>query len=221
VLGHIFLFLWPEDLARQCLVNRRCQQVSKKNLPNALFKMMSSDDEAKTRARYGRVLAHVGDTRFDTTNYFLPREKNFGFITIPRGEFLFEKEQVKIGSFCLARYPVTVAQFAEFIRDGGYRKERFWREAREANYWNESGFKGCYDEMPRMAPADYGDIYRTPNHPVVGVTWCEAQAYCRWISEKLGDEMQLPSAEAWQYAASLGKQNNKYPWGDDARAFND
>jgi formylglycine-generating enzyme required for sulfatase activity len=66
-----------------------------------------------------------------------------------------------------------------------------------------------------------------PNHPMVGVTWYEAMAFCRWLTQMLNDghTYSLPTEAEWEYAAR-GTQRRRFPWGpedpDDERAnFND
>jgi formylglycine-generating enzyme required for sulfatase activity len=45
------------------------------------------------------------------------------------------------------------------------------------------------------------------------VSWYEAVAYCRWLSDKLGYLVRLPTEAEWQQAATSGKENRVYPWG--------
>ena len=53
---------------------------------------------------------------------------------------------------------------------------------------------------------------------MVGVTWYEAAAYCRWLTETTDDnfEYRLPTEAEWERAAR-GPQAWRYPWGDDWR----
>ncbi|TEU14814.1 MAG: hypothetical protein E3J21_14810 [Anaerolineales bacterium] len=95
------------------------------------------------------------------------------------------QHQPNLSAYSIGKYPVTNAQCAAFVQDGGYRNDEWWKEAISAAYWSPAGFKGYLDDEPRTGPATYGGVFELPNHPVVGVSWYEAVAFCRWLTERL------------------------------------
>ncbi len=51
------------------------------------------------------------------------------------------------------------------------------------------------------------------DEPVTNISWYEAKKYCDWLSKKIGFEVKLPTEAQWELAAG-GKENLKYPWGN-------
>jgi formylglycine-generating enzyme required for sulfatase activity len=112
--------------------------------------------------------------------------------------------------FCIAVYPITVAQFALFIQDGGYERKALWTRA--GWHWRE--------KEQRTRPDDYESAFQTPNHPRVGVTWYEAVAFCNWLNATFAPEelklpggwkVRLPSEAEWERAARH-TDGRKFPW---------
>ena len=48
------------------------------------------------------------------------------------------------------------------------------------------------------------------------MSWYEAVAYCRWLSEQLAADIRLPTEQQWEKAAR-GTEGREYPWGDGYR----
>lgn len=159
-------------------------------------------------------------------------------VTIPGGSFLMGTDdqegfpedgegpvrRVTVRPFLMDRRAVTNAQFAEFVRATRYRTEaeRFgWsyvfhlfvpERARrsvvgvhgQARWW--VAVKGACWQRPEGPDST---VRRRENHPVVHVSWADAQAYCRWAGAR------LPTEAEWECAARGGLEQQTYPWGNE------
>ncbi|MBV7336975.1 formylglycine-generating enzyme family protein [Chloroflexi bacterium TSY] len=101
----------------------------------------------------------------------------------------------------ISGYPVTVAQFQAFRTADGYQQQKYWTGAGWA--WRQ--------EEQIEAPREFDEIFQTPNHPQVGVSWYEAVAFCRWLTETFGYEVRLPTEAEWERAARH-TDGRTYPW---------
>lgn len=138
----------------------------------------------------------------------------FDWVAIPAGQVTLGKggenphgvgQTFQVDSFDMAKYPVTNAQFAKFIKAGGYENDAWWTEAglaqRNKEKWTEPRF---WDVSK----------WNTAEQPVVGVSWYEAVAFCLWLSETTGEKIGLPTEQQWQWAAQ-GDDGRIYPWGNE------
>ncbi len=112
-------------------------------------------------------------------------------------------KQVTVDGFELGRYPVTVKEYREFVDQGGYSNPEFWDNRRYKLF---------------RTPEGWAEQQRHPNRPVVGVSWWEAAAYCRFRSHGCGPlkTVRLPSESEWEYAARSGETNVIFAWSCDA-----
>jgi formylglycine-generating enzyme required for sulfatase activity len=123
-----------------------------------------------------------------------------------------------IPSFAIAKYPVTNSQYAKFIEAGSYQNRKWWTDAgwklhQEGLRW----LQGRPDPTGKAwaAPLFWQDRgWNGADYPVVGISWYEALAFCRWLSEKSGEKITLPNEHQWQWAAQ-GDDKRAYPWGND------
>jgi hypothetical protein len=110
----------------------------------------------------------------------------------------------------LGTYPVTVEEYQRFVDARGYEDERWWHDG-----WAVKEEKGW------ESPGSWEEQLATPNRPVVEVSWWEATAYGRWLSDLRGMETRLPTEAEWQ-AAATHPEGGEYPWGaaepDEERA---
>ncbi len=137
-----------------------------------------------------------------------------GKVTLEAGGYVPEGGQTyQVDAFFMAKYPITNNQFAKFIDEGGYRTQSFWID---------EGWELC-QENDWIQPRFLNNIkWNLPNHPIVGITWYEAIAFCNWLNIKLHGELYkelkaykftLPSEQQWQRAAK-GDNGWLYPWGN-------
>ena len=142
----------------------------------------------------------------------LPKSFEPELIRIPAGEFLMgsTQEQVEqliaqgltkewaewelpqhpvyVPDYHIAKTPVTNAQYLAFVQATGQQPPQHWKKGKPP--------KGKKD------------------HPVVGVTWHDAVAYCQWLAEATGKAYGLPSEAEWEKAAR-GTDGRIYPWGNE------
>jgi formylglycine-generating enzyme required for sulfatase activity len=134
----------------------------------------------------------------------------FGWAQVPAGTVslqyigaLAPEPPVMVAAFTISTYPITNAQFALFIEAGGYSESACWGDAG----WRRKTREGWMEPRYWGAPG-----WCAPDHPVVGVSWYEAVAFCRWLSEESGQAIDLPTIYQWQRAAQ-GDDGREFPWG--------
>jgi formylglycine-generating enzyme required for sulfatase activity len=186
--------------------------------------LKQEDFPALERVAAGDTLARLGDPRpgVGLRPDGLP---DIAWCQVPAGPFVMgspddslafggketPQRQGELPPFRIGLFPVTNAQYAAFVGDGGYTES--WRKRWTKAGWNWKGNSN--------GPHTYGGAFDLPNHPVVGVSWYEAAAFCGWLTERLRsagelgpDEMvTLPSEPQWEKAAR-GTDGRVYPWGD-------
>jgi formylglycine-generating enzyme required for sulfatase activity len=107
-----------------------------------------------------------------------------------RDMFMIEQPQhvYHLKTFAIAKIPVTNIEYYAFIWTTGYRVPREW-----------IGF-----HFPEGQD----------NHPVVGVSKQDADAYLEWMNSQLNSKYRLPSEAEWESAAR-GGDTRLYPWGEE------
>lgn len=123
-------------------------------------------------------------------------------VLVPAGEFTMgnplgsegfpdeaPQRRVYLSAFRIDRYEVTNEAYARFVHETGHRIPENVKPA--ATLWR-----------------DWASILAIAAHPVVNVSWDDADAYCRWRGAR------LPTEAEWEKAAR-GTDGRRFPWGED------
>ena len=124
-------------------------------------------------------------------------------VRIPKGNFLYGDDKVEKSidhDYYIDVFPVTNKLYKEFLDEN---KE--WHVPHEVSNRNKPY---NWDKDTRSYPKGKSD------HPVVLVSFEDAEQFCKWRSQKEGKEYRLPSEEEWEKAAR-GTDGRDYPWGNE------
>ncbi|WLE98952.1 MAG: SUMF1/EgtB/PvdO family nonheme iron enzyme [Candidatus Electrothrix communis] len=176
-------------------------------------KIQDSRETMQQRRRYGLLLGNTG---------WLPEDLN-RFVRITAGDFLYgeEKKTENIpADYCIGKYPVTNAQYKRFLDDHGYEHEELW---------SKKGWQWLHEQEEELVQPSYwgNKELANPLFPVVGVSWYEALAYCRWLDKQIRKQpdpfgltaenltklqARLATEHEWERAAR-GTDGREFPWG--------
>lgn len=179
------------------------------------------------------------------------------WIKIPEGNVMLgsndnpinPRRNVHLFNYYISKYPITNTQFSAFVASKGYDNHRYWTkegwnwvqgtdipylQKSEINRYPEDR-ENRYNDWLKARMVKYRqnpfwwheEPWNLPNRPVVGITWYEAVAYCKWLNDdcifneickllKISSssyKIALPTVEEWEKAA-CGPKNFKYPWGN-------
>lgn len=190
-------------LAARCLYETQVEvdEAIRQAVIETLLSTIAQPEVAlRVRIAAAEILGYLGDPRLGE------------MVTVSAGRFLMGDDEGEIRerpqhelylpAYRIGKYPVTTAEHKRFIEAGGYQDKRWWTEAgwemkekRISTYWLHTRFN-------------------KPNQPVVGVSWNEAVAYCRWLTAEKGQLYRLPTEAEWEKAAR-GVEGRPYPWGNE------
>ncbi len=152
-----------------------------------LTRGMSAKAVTKHRIAAAEALGKIGGAGFWSRPHGEP-----DWAVVAQGEFSMgegrSEHRVFLPAFRISRGPVSNAQYQLFVL--ATRQDP------------PGGWNG------RRAPRG------RESHPVVGVSWHDALAYCAWLSRAVGKPVDLPSEAEWEKAARGALDARQYPWGD-------
>lgn len=136
-----------------------------------------------------------------------------GTATLPEsltGQFVGKESEVGVEPYLLAIHPVTNREYQWFVDDHSYENMDLWPE----EIWPHLiEFHDLTDAAgPRFWREGRHDVRRS-DHPVVGVSWHEAVAYCAWAGYRLPSEAEWQMAASWRIRSSADLLR-RFPWGD-------
>ena len=189
-------------LAGRCLlqVQARCDSATYQAVIDQLISTIANPDVAlRVRIAAGDVLGYLGDPRLGD------------IVVVPAGEFLMgegaEQHATVLTDYRLGKYPVTNAEYERFIEARGYQDKGYWTDA---GWWEIA--------QKQSEPRFWQDgRFNKPNQPVIGLSWYECVAYCRWLSKETGGLYRLPTEAEWEKGAR-GVDGRLYPWGSESES---
>ncbi len=118
--------------------------------------------------------------------------------------------------FDLAISEVTVAQFRTFVEATSYVTDAEQHGGALGCFPDETNYVDRFHRAPQITWRSPG-FPQGDKHPVVAISWNDAQAFCRWLSEREDVRYRLPSEAEWEYACRAGTRT-WYSWGEDPDA---
>lgn len=130
-------------------------------------------------------------------------------VYIPPGEFIMGSydggpderpiHTVFLDGYWMGKHEVTVKQYMAFVNHN--------RSHRPEWLSNKDKYEKTYRKL--------GSALKSDNYPIVGISWKDAKAYCKWLLDKMPLKFNLPTEAQWEKAAR-GTDKRKYPWGNHA-----
>lgn len=142
-----------------------------------------------------------------------------GFICMHRD--VIPPFQVILSPYYIGMYEVRNDEYHWFVADSGYCDSTLWSEA-GWNYIRSENRVRPIDWIEGNEPWMSCSLSNTPDRPINNICWYEAEAYCKWLSKKTGEQYVLPTEAQWERAARGPDPGRIFTYGDkhDATKYN-
>lgn len=182
--------------------------------------------EARYPILLGRGAHHEG-----SVNLHKEEDVGPGFVYVPGGAVTLggdpeaidpiARQEVQVADFAIAEFPVTLREYCAFLDELDPRTadKRAPHDMKGSEgFLVRRGADGRWEPMDQIMEGDVRQLFPLEEGhlwqvPVLLVDWFDARAYCRWLGEKLGATIRLPTEAEWEKAAR-GTDGRVHPWGD-------
>ncbi len=118
------------------------------------------------------------------------------------------RHEVELTEFWIDKYPVTNKQYLMFVKKTGHSEPVTFQRLKEFIAELPAG-------QQSSLPIQSLRTLTKANHPVVGISWHDAQEFCKWRSKAEGSTYHLPTEAQWEKACRGGMDGAVYPWGNE------
>lgn len=157
------------------------------------------------------VLVKAGDFTIGSTEEEIQQIKNeFSDLESKLLERELPQHKVFLDTFSISKYPITNSDFEKFIEDTKYVTTA---EKEGTGFVFDPKYRVVEKAFWKQPLGPESNLKNKEKHPVVQVSWYDALEYCRWLTNKIGQEYRLPTEAEWEKAAR-GTDKRKFPWGN-------
>jgi serine/threonine-protein kinase len=131
------------------------------------------------------------------------------------------RQRLWVDDFALAQRPVSHREYLTFLNDLTAYNRLAEAQRRAPSLPPRQGAPAeiyyLFDAISQRwsLPERWAELRLHADAPVIGVSWYDANAFCRWLQERTGQPWRLPGELEWEKAAR-GVDGRAYPWGDQA-----
>jgi hypothetical protein len=205
------------DVAVQCIIRSGAHtpDATKIRLRDRWIQCLTdlqSQPQPEGRAAVGRALSmfRIGDeladnrpgvgTRYSASSKCPLPDIDWVLIDDQKVWVFRDEKHLPLPHFHISRYLITYGQFQAFVdAPDGFYNEEWWEGVRVG-------------AKHKAQPGE--QAFKFWNHPCDNISWYDAVAFCRWLSDKLEQRVTLPTEQQYERAARW-TDGRKYPWGNE------